>query len=172
MKKYLLSITFLLFSALIIAQPSVTVLGEKVKITFPGNASITSNDGGIKVFEYSKDSIIIYAAMSMDVSLLGLQAETIKNMGDGIWNQMKSGILQQMSSASVKKEEFVQFKGKKCLKLELDVSKANYEELKGNNLYSFNFFSGSNFYQISVLSRSNLSKLIEAEDFFNTLVIE
>ena len=172
MKKYLLSITSLLFSAHIIAQPSVTVLGEKVKITFPGNASITSNEGGIKVFEYSKDSITIYAAMSMDVSIMGLQAETIKNMGDGIWNQMKSGILQQMSSGSVKKEEFVQFKGKKCLKLEVDISKANFEEIKGNNIYSLNFFSGSNFYQISVLSRSNLSKLIEAEDFFNTLVIE
>jgi hypothetical protein len=110
--------------------------------------------------------------MSMDMSLMGLQAETIKNMGDGIWNQMKSGMIQQMGSASVKKEEFVQFKGKKCLKLELDVSKTNSEELKGNNLYSINFFSGSNFYQISVLSRSNFSKLIEAEDFFNTLVIE
>ena len=172
MKKYLLSIISLLFSALLIAQPSVAVLGEKVNITFPGNARITSNEGGIKVFEYSKDSIIIYAAMSMDVSLLGLQAETIKNMGDGIWNQMKSGILQQMSSGIVKKEEFVQFKGKKCLKVEVDISKANYEEIKGNNIYSLNFFSGSNFYQISVLSRSNLSKLIEAEDFFNTLVIE
>jgi hypothetical protein len=167
MKKYLLSITSLLFSALLIAQPSVTVLGEKVTITFPGSARITSNEGGIKVFEYSKDSI-----MSMDLSLMGLQAETIKNMGDGIWNQMKSGMIQQMGSASVKKEEFVQFKGKKCLKLELDVSKTNSEELKGNNLYSINFFSGSNFYQISVLSRSKLSKLIEAEDFFNTLVIE
>ena len=172
MKKYLLSITSLLFSALLIAQPSVTVLGEKVTITFPGSARITSNEGGIKVFEYSKDSIILYAAMSMELSLMGLQAETIKNMGDGIWNQMKSGMIQQMGSASVKKEEFVQFKGKKCLKLELDVSKTNSEELKGNNLYSINFFSGSNFYQISVLSRSNLSKLIEAEDFFNTLVIE
>jgi hypothetical protein len=172
MKKYLLSITSLLFSALLIAQPSVTVLGEKVTITFPGSAHITSNEGGIKVFEYSKDSIILYAAMSMDMSLMGLQAETIKNMGDGIWNQMKSGMIQQMGSASVKKDEFIQFKGKKCLKLELDVSKTNSEELKGNNLYSINFFSGSNFYQISVLSRSNFSKLIEAEDFFNTLVIE
>ena len=82
MKKYLLSITSLLFSALLIAQPSVTVLGEKVTITFPGSARITSNEGGIKVFEYSKDSIILYAAMSMDLSLMGLQAETIKNMGE------------------------------------------------------------------------------------------
>ncbi|MBI1692509.1 MAG: hypothetical protein FYV88_2320 [Bacteroidetes bacterium] len=91
------------------------MLGEKVKITFPGNASITSNEGGIKVFEYSKDSITIYAAMSMDVSLLGLQAETIKNMGDGIWNQMKSGILQQMSSASVKKRRICSIQRKKML---------------------------------------------------------
>jgi len=172
MKKYLLSVTCLLFSAILIAQPSATVIGEKVKVTFPGTADSTTNPMGAKIYRYTKDSTINYGALVLDLAPMGLQAEMVSSMGDALWEQMKGGMLQQMGNVDMKKDEIIQFKGKSCLKMELDISKVQSAELKGKTMYSLSFFSGSILYQLNIISNSTESKQKEAEEFFNSLVLE
>jgi hypothetical protein len=72
----------------------------------------------------------------------------------------------------MKKDEIIQFKGKSCLKMELDISKVQSAELKGKTMYSLSFFSGSILYQLNIISNSTESKQKEAEEFFNSLVLE
>jgi hypothetical protein len=173
MKKYFLSVACLLFATLLIAQPSTTIIGEKMKVTFPGPIDSTTNPMGAKVYRYvSKDSSIAYGSLSVDLSPMGLQPEMISSMGDALWEQMKTGMMQQMGNVDMKKDEIIQFKGKSCLKMELDISKSDNPELKGNTMYSISFFSGSVLYQLSVISKNAASKQKEAEEFFNSLVIE
>jgi hypothetical protein len=172
MKKYLLSVTCLLFSAILIAQPSATVIGEKVKVTFPGTADSTTNPMGAKIYRYTKDSTINYGALVLDLAPMGLQAEMVSSMGDALWEQLKSGMIQQMGNVDLKKDEIVQFKGKSCLKMEIDMSKAANTELKGKIMYTLAFFSGSVLHQLSVTTSSTDGKQPDAEAFFNTLVLE
>jgi hypothetical protein len=172
MKKILLSFTCLLFSAILIAQPSATLIGEKVKVTFPGSVDSTTNPMGAKIFRCTKDSTLNYGALAFDLAPMGLQAEMISSMGDALWEQMKGGMLQQMGNVDLKKDEVVQFKGKSCLKMELDISKAQSAELKGKTMYTLSFFSGSILYQLNIISNTTDSKQKEAEDFFNSLVLE
>ncbi|MFM7359055.1 MAG: hypothetical protein ACKO1T_10815 [Sediminibacterium sp.] len=173
MKKYLLSIGCLLSFTTLIAQPFTTMIGEKMKVTFPGQIDSTTNQMGGKLYRYvSKDSSITYGSLSVDLSPMGLQPEMISSMGDALWEQMKAGMMQQMGNVDMKKDEIIQFKGKSCLKMELDISKSGNPELKGNTFYAISFFSGSVLHQLSVISRTAESRQKEAEEFFNSLVIE
>ncbi|MFN9998534.1 MAG: hypothetical protein ACK52X_02805, partial [bacterium] len=101
MKKYLLSLLSLFIACIAVAQPSSIVLSEKIKITFPGpiDSSSSFSQMGAKVYSYSvKDSSLNYSALSMDLSPMGLQAEMVSSMGDAIWEQIKTGMLQQMGN--------------------------------------------------------------------------
>ena len=175
MKKYLLSLLSLFIACIAVAQPSSIVLSEKVKITFPGpiDSSSSFSQMGAKVYSYSvKDSSLNYSALSMDLSPMGLQAEMVSSMGDAIWDQIKTGMLQQMGNVDLKKDEIIQFKGKSCLKLELDISKLVSDELKGKTIYNISFFSGSVLHQLSLMVKTTDNKQKEADEFFNSLVIE
>ena len=70
--KNILLLFCLIAAAPLMAQPAVITLGNKVQVTFPGTTKITSDVEGIKVFQYSKDSIVIYGALAMDRSLMGI----------------------------------------------------------------------------------------------------
>lgn len=168
--KNILLLFCLIAAAPLMAQPAVITLGNKVQVTFPGTTKITSDVEGIKVFQYSKDSIVIYGALAMDRSLMGI-AKDVK-IDAAYWNLIKKGMLQEMTNAVLKKDEVIQFKGRSCLKVELDVSNSKFEDLKGKNLYAISFFTDSGFYQLSVLSRAAESNFTEAEIFFNSLKIE
>ncbi|MFN5427061.1 MAG: hypothetical protein ACK5BO_03415 [Bacteroidota bacterium] len=173
MKKYLLSLSCLLIAGMLIAQPSTTVIGEKIKVTFPGPVDSTSNPMGAKIIRSaSKDSTLLYAALSLDLAPMGLQAEMVSSMGDALWEQLKSGMVQQMGNVDVKKDEIVQFKGKSCLKMEIDISKIVSAEMKGKTMYTLAFFSGSVLHQLSVTANTTDSKQQDAEAFFNSLVLE
>jgi hypothetical protein len=173
MKKYLLAISCLLITGILIAQPSTTVIGEKIKVTFPGPVDSTSNPMGAKIIRCaSKDSTLFYAVLTLDLAPMGLQAEMVSSMGDALWEQLKSGMIQQMGNVDLKKDEIVQFKGKSCLKMEIDMSKAANTELKGKIMYTLAFFSGSVLHQLSVTTSSTDGKQPDAEAFFNTLVLE
>ncbi|MFN9590172.1 MAG: FkbM family methyltransferase, partial [Bacteroidota bacterium] len=70
------------------------------------------------------------------------------------------------------KDEIVQFKGKSCLKMEIDISKIVSAEMKGKTMYTLAFFSGSVLHQLSVTANTTDSKQQDAEAFFNSLVLE
>ena len=175
MKKYLLLFSCILITSILTAQPTTIVLSEKIKLTFPGPIDSTSSVSqvGAKVYSYSvKDSSLNYSALSLDLAPMGLQAEMVSSMGDAIWDQLKTGMLQQMGNVDLKKDEIIQFKGKSCLKLELDNSKLVSDELKGKTIYNISFFSGSVLHQISLMVKTSDNKQKEADEFFDTLVVE
>lgn len=173
MKKYFLSFACLLISGILLAQPSSFVIGEKIKVTFPGPVDSNTIEMGAKLFRSTgKDTSLKYSALALDLAPMGLQAEMVSSMGDALWDQMKTSMLQQMGNVELKKDEIVQFKGKSCLKMELDISKLESKEIKGKSLYSISFFAGSVLHQLSVMVNTTENKQKEVDEFFNSLVIE
>ena len=66
-----------------------------------------------------------FMGMSFDLSAMGLTADVISSMGDGLWDQMKGGMVAQMGGATLAKDEVTQFKGKSSLYVEIDGTKFN-----------------------------------------------
>jgi hypothetical protein len=172
MKKFLLLIISALFSGLLFAQPAETYIGEKVKVTFPGKPDSATNPMGAKMLTYKNDPAKIYAALSLDVAPMGLSADMVASMGDGLWDQIKSPMMSQMGNVDILKDEVIQFKGKSCLKVELDISKSSAESLKGKKMYMLCFFIGSVLHQLNVTALTDTDMKADAEAFFNTLTIE
>ena len=172
MKKFLLLVICAMFSSMLFAQPAETYIGEKVKVTFPGKPDSTSNQMGAKIFAYNKDASKICSTVTLDVAPMGLSADMVASMGDGLWDQIKSPMMAQMGNVDILKDEVVQFKGKSCLKVELDISKAASENMKGKKTYMLCFFIGSVLHQLNLTTLTDTDMKADAEAFFNTLTIE
>jgi len=172
MKKILFLLLATLVSGTLLAQPAETYIGEKIKVTFPGIPDSNVNQMGAKALAYKKDPTKVLGTVSLDLAPLGLSADMVASMGDGLWEQIKSPMLAQMGNVDLVKDELVQFKGKSCMKMELDISKANSENLKGKKMYMLSFFVGSILYQLNVIAIASDNMKDEAEAFFNTLTIE
>ena len=161
-----------MFSGMLFAQPAETYIGEKVKVTFPGKPDSSSNEMGGKILGYKNDTTKIYGTVTVDLAPLGLSADMVSSMGDGLWEQIKSPMMAQMGNVDILKDEVIQFKGKSCLKVELDISKAATENMKGKKMYMLCFFIGSVLHQLNVTSLTDTDMKADAESFFNTLTIE
>jgi hypothetical protein len=172
MKKLLLLVVGAIVSGTLFAQPAETYIGEKVKVTFPGKPDSSSNEMGAKLLGYKNDTTKIYGTVTVDLAPLGLSADMVSSMGDGLWEQMKSPMLAQMGNVDLLKDEVIQFKGKSCLKLELDISKSSSEKMKGKKMYILCFFIGSVLHQVTMISLTSTDMKPDAEAFFNTLIIE
>ena len=172
MKKFLLLIVCAMFSGMLFAQPAETYIGEKVKVTFPGKPDSTTNQTGAKILIYKNDPAKVYGTVTLDVAPMGLSADMVASMGDGLWDQIKSPMMAQMGNVDILKDEVIQFKGKSCLKVELDISKAATENMKGKKMYMLCFFIGSVLHQLNVTSLTDTDMKADAESFFNTLTIE
>jgi hypothetical protein len=172
MKKLLLLVVGAIVSGTLFAQPAETYIGEKVKVTFPGKPDSTSNQLGAKILTYNKDTSKIYSTLMLDVAPMGLSADMVASMGDGLWDQIKSPMMAQMGNVDILKDEVVPFKGKSCLKIELDLSKAAAENMKGKKMYMLCFFIGSVLHQLNVTTLNATDMKPDAEAFFNTLIIE
>ena len=96
MKKFFVLIVCAMFSGMLFAQPAETYIGEKVKVTFPGKPDSTSNQTGAKIFTYNKDTSKIYSTLMLDVAPMGLSADMVASMGDGLWDQIKYPMMAQM----------------------------------------------------------------------------
>lgn len=154
------------------AQPAQMNLSEKVKVTFPGTPDSMTIENGAKMLIYKKDSTNkILSTVNIDLAGYGLSAEMVASMGDGLWDQLKSPMLAQMGNVDIIKDEVIQFKGKSCLKLQLDISKANTSNVKGKKMYMLCFFVGSVLNQLNYATPLDNAKE-DAEAFFNTLVVE
>ncbi|MEI8111948.1 MAG: hypothetical protein WCH59_13260 [Chitinophagia bacterium] len=168
---WMLCMSFIFCGALF-GQPAQMSLSEKVKVTFPGTPDSMTIENGAKMFLYKKDSTKkILSSVSIDLAGYGLSAEMVASMGDGLWDQIKSPMLAQMGSVDIIKDEIIQFKGKSCLKVELDISKANSSNVKGKKMYMLCFFVGSVLNQLNYATSTDNSKE-DAEAFFNTLSVE
>lgn len=172
MKKVLFLIALNMFAVSVFAQPTETYLAEKVKVTFPGKPDSSSNEMGAKILGYKNDTTKIYGTVSVDLAPLGLSADMVSSMGDGLWEQIKSPMLAQMGDVDLLKDEVIQFKGKSCLKIELDISKSSAEKLKGKKMYMLSFFIGSVLHQLNMITLTSSDMKADAESFFNSLTIE
>ena len=172
MKKFLLLVVCAIFSGMLFAQPAETYIGEKVKVTFPGKPDSTTNQTGAKILIYKNDPAKVYGTVTLDVAPMGLSADMVASMGDGLWDQIKSPMLAQLGNVDILKDEVVQFKGKSCLKIELDISKSTDENMKGKKMYMMCFFIGSVLHQLNFIELGTNNMKEEAEAFFNTLTIE
>ena len=172
MKKFLLLIVCAMFSGMLFAQPAETYIGEKVKVTFPGKPDSTSNQTGAKILIYKNDPAKVYGTVTIDVAPMGLSADMVASMGDGRWDQIKSPMLAHMGNVDILTDEVIQFKGKSCLKIELDMSKSSDENMKGKKMYMLSFFIGSVLHQLNMTTITATDMKADAEAFFNTLVIE
>ena len=172
MKKALFLLFAIVVSGTLLAQPAQMNLSEKVKVTFPGIPDSMTIENGAKMFVYKKDSTNrILSSVSIDLAGYGLSADMVASMGDGLWDQIKSPMLAQMGSVDILKDEVIQFKGKSCLKIELDISKASSANVKGKKMYMLCFFVGSVLNQLNYATSLDNSKE-DAEAFFNTLSVE
>lgn len=171
MKKFAFLIALSMFVGSVFAQPAETYLGEKVKVSFPGKPDSSANEMGAKLFGYKMETKL-YSTVSLDLAPLGLSADMVSSMGDGLWEQIKSPMLAQMGNVDMLKDEVIQFKGKSCLKLELDISKSAAEKLKGKKMYMLCFFIESVMHQLNLISLTTDDMKADAEAFFNTLTIE
>ena len=110
--------------------------------------------------------------VTLDLAPLGLSADMVSSMGDGLWEQLKSPMMAQMGNVDMLKDEVIQFKGKSCLKMELDISKSSAEKLKGKKMYILCFFIGSVLHQLNMITLTSTDMKEDAEAFFNTIIIE
>jgi hypothetical protein len=141
-------------------------------LNLPGKPDSATNPMGAKILTYKNDPAKICAALSLDVAPMGLSADMVASMGDGLWDQIKSPMMSQMGNVDILKDEVIQFKGKSCLKVELDISKSSAESLKGKKMYMLCFFIGSVLHQLNVTALTDTDMKADAEAFFNTLTIE
>ena len=153
------------------AQATEQNLSENVKVVFPGKPEATDLPNGPKVFSFKKDSTIAYMGMAFDLSPMGLTEDVIASSGDGLWDQIKGGMMGQMAGASLVKDEVVQFKGKSALYLEIDGSGSTAPQLKGKKAFGYLFFSGAILHQVLYYSSDPAAKKEDATAFFESVVI-
>jgi len=172
MKKFLLLTVCALFSVMLFAQPAEIYIAEKVKVTFPGVPDSSAGNMGAKVLTYKKDINKQYGSFSLDLAPLGLSADMVASMGESLWEQIKTRLVGDMGNVDLLKDEMVIFKGRNCLKMEIDISKSTIENMKGKKAYLICFFNGSVLNQLNLIAISSDNMKDEAEAFFNTLTIE
>lgn len=154
------------------AQGTVQKLSDKVTVTFPGKPDETKNPVGGNIYTYKKDSTNMFMAMSLDLSAAGLSPEIIESMGDAFWDQMTTGMTQQMQGAVITKFEKAQVKGKDGRYLEIDGTKSSAPNLKGNKAFCYLFFIGANLHQFAYYTSNKAGSIADAKDFFDSIVIE
>jgi hypothetical protein len=109
--------------------------------------------------------------MSFDLSNMGLTADMISTMGDGLWEQMKGGLVAQMGGATLTKDEITNFKGKSSMYMEIDGSGSSAPQLKGKKAFGYVFFIGSVIHQVLYYSADPAAKKENATAFFDSIEI-
>ncbi|MBS1626911.1 MAG: hypothetical protein JSR09_07450 [Bacteroidetes bacterium] len=172
-KKLLLIAASFVFTVCIFAQPVQQKVSDKLTVTFPGKPEEQkpAGDAGPAIYSYSKDSSTSYMAMSYDLSPMGLTAEAIAAAGDGLWDQMKSGMTQQMAGAIITKDEKAKYKDTDAYFLEIDGATSTAPQLKGKKAFVYVFFIGSNLHQVAFYSAKKDAKVEDGKDFFDSAVI-
>jgi hypothetical protein len=171
MKKILSLFVAICITVASFAQATEQQLSEKVKVVFPGKPEATDLPNGPKVFSYKKDSSVAFMAMAFDLTPMGLTEEVIAAAGDGLWDQIKGGMMGQMAGANLTKDEVVQFKGKSSLYLEIDGKEATTPQLHGKKAFGYLFFSGAILHQVLYYSADAAAKKEDATAFFDSVVI-
>ncbi|MCX6205860.1 MAG: hypothetical protein NTZ19_06380 [Bacteroidetes bacterium] len=171
MKKILSFLVAICITVASFAQATEQQLSEKVKVVFPGKPEATDLPNGPKVFSYKKDSSVAFMGMAFDLSPMGLTEEVIAAAGDGLWDQIKGGMMGQMAGANLTKDEVVQFKGKSALYLEIDGKESTAPQLQGKKAFGYLFFSGAILHQILYYSSDPAAKKEDATAFFESVVI-
>lgn len=171
MKKIALLFLAVSMSCFAIAQSTTQSISEKVKVVFPGKPEEMKAPNGALIYTYKLDSSVAYMGMSFDLTALGLTADIITSLGDGLWDQMKGGMVAQMGGATLAKDEVTQFKGKSSLYLEIDGSKSTAPQLTGKKAYGYMFFIGSVLHQVLFYSADPKSKKEDGTAFFESVVI-
>ena len=159
------------FSSMAFSQKVEQKLSEKVKVTFAGKPEEKKAENGAVVYYYTKDSTLAYMGMSLDLSAMGLTAEAVSALGDGLWDQIKNGMLAQMPGATISKDQIVTLKGKNSLYVEIDGSNSTAPQLKGKKNFGYLFFVGAVLHQVSFYSTNPAAKLEDAKEFFDSVVI-
>ena len=171
MKKLLIVLSVLILSQTAFCQATEQKISEKVKIVFPGKPEEQKGANGAVVYNFTKDSTLSFMAMSLDLSPMGLTAEAVTAMGDGLWDQIKNGMLMQMPGATISKDQVTTIKGKSCLYLEIDGSNSTSPLLKGKKNIGYMFFVGALLHQVSFYSTNPPAKIDDAKGFFDSMVI-
>lgn len=171
MKKVLSFILAICVTVASFAQATEQKISEKVKITFPGKPEEADMPNGPKVFSFKKDSSVAFMGMAFDLSPMGLTEDVIAAAGDGLWDQIKGGMMAQMAGANLVKDDVVQYKGKNALYLEIDGTGSTAPQLKGKKAFGYLFFSGAILHQILYYSAEATAKKEDATAFFDSLVI-
>lgn len=171
MKKILFFIIATSLSLATFAQSTTQSISEKVKVVFPGKPEEMKAPNGASVYTFKKDSSIAYMGMSFDLSAMGLTADVISSLGDGLWEQMKGGMVAQMGGATLAKDEVTQFKGKSSLYMEIDGTNSSAPQLKGKKAYGYVFFIGSVLHQVLFYSGDAKSKKEDGTAFFDSVTI-
>jgi len=157
------------------AQSVQQKISDKVTVTFPGKPEEQkpAGDSGPKIYTYSaKDSISMYMAVNVDMSPFGLNADMITSMGDGIWEQMKPGMVAQWGGAVVTKDEKRTIKGKDVYYMEVDGTNSSAPNLKGKKAFMYIFFMGATLHQFGFYSSNKDAKEADAKTFFDSISIE
>ncbi|MBS1642864.1 MAG: hypothetical protein JST94_02690 [Bacteroidetes bacterium] len=172
-KKLLLIATSFVFTVCIYAQPVQQKVSDKLTITFPGKPEEQkpAGDTGPAIYSYSKDSSTSYMAMSYDLSPMGLTADAVASMGDGLWDQMKTGMTAQLGGATITKDEKVNYKGVDAHFLEIDGTSSTAPQLKGKKAFVYVLFLGANLHQVAFYSVKKDAKIDDGKDFFDSAII-
>lgn len=171
MKKLLSLILAASISLAAFAQATTQSISEKVKVVFLGKPEEMKAPNGALVYTFKKDSSVAYIGLSFDLSAMGLTADIVTSMGDGLWEQMKVAMAAQMGGATLAKDEVTQFKGKSSLYVEIDGSNSTSPQYKGKKAYGYMFFIGSVLHQVLYFSGDTTSKKEDGATFFDSVTI-
>lgn len=171
MKKILSLVLATFITVASFAQATEQNLSEKVKLVFPGKPEQTDVPNGPKVYSFKKDSTVAFMGMAFDLSPMGLTEDVIATAGDGLWDQIKGGMMGQLAGASLVKDEVVQFKGKSALYLEIDGTGSTAPQLKGKKAFGYLFFNGAILHQVLYYSSEPTAKKEDAAAFFESVTI-
>jgi len=96
--------------------------------------------------------------MAVDLSPMGLTEDLITAAGDGLWDQLKMGLMTQMAGANLLKDEVVQYKGKNALYLEIDGAGSSAPQLKGKKAFGYLFLMEPSFTKSYIIQQMLLLK--------------
>jgi hypothetical protein len=170
LKNLLIAFVACSLSATVMAQVTPQKISEKVSVSFPGKPEETKNPMGGSIYAYKKDSSNAYMAMALDLTNMGLTAEMVESMGDGLWDQMMGGMTQQMPGAVIGKTDKIQIKGKEGRYLEIDGTNSTAPNLKGKKAYCYLFFMGATLHQFAFYTDKKDAS--DAKPFFDSITID
>jgi hypothetical protein len=169
-KKLLLVSLVVISTCTLMAQSTPQKLSDKVTVTFPGKPEEQKLGNGAGAFSYKKDSSQTYIGMSVDLSPMGLSAELVQSLGDGLWDQMLATMPAQMGGSTIVKSDKTTFKGKSSLYLEVDGKSSSNPEYKDKRIFAYMFFIGSSLHQVAYRTSGDALPA-EAKSFFDSVTI-